>query len=134
MNALPLTILLVEDDEYTQQIYQMVCKLNGFTLVGVKDVESAFNALETCAPHVIVVDLMLEETSGYDFMEQLRHSELFNHCPVIASTAYHASVVAGACMLYGFDYYLAKPFDPLSLGPFLREAALSPRPLVLQLS
>src|SRR5258706_6031652 len=121
MNSSALMILLVEDDEYTQQIYQLVCKLNGFTLVAVRDAESAFNALETCAPHVIVVDLMLEETSGYEFMDQLRHSELYNNCPVVASTAYHASVVAGVCMLYGFDYYLSKPFDPLSLGPFLRE-------------
>ncbi len=75
--------------------------------------------LEKCKPDVIVIDLYLLGTDGYQILSQIRQSDFDPGCPIVATTAYDSVDTLKRVLLAGFDAYLPKPFGVSDLMPFL---------------
>lgn len=78
---------------------------------------SAINATEAAQilrqpplPDLVVLDLMLPEISGIDFLKQMRSKSLFDALPVIILSALADPMQIREGLDAGADRYLTKPY------------------------
>lgn len=101
-------ILLVEDNEKIMHGNERMLRRRGYGIVMALTLGEALKALEARMPDLIVLDIMLPDGSGLDFMAELRqHSRV----PILLLTGLTTpeDVVRG--LRLGGDDYLSKPYD-----------------------
>ena len=103
--------LVVDDDPALQKLVILLLQRAGY------DTESALNATEAAAvlrkptlPDLVVLDLMLPEISGIDFLKQLRAKPNFDGLPVIILSALADPAQIREGLEAGADRYLTKPY------------------------
>ena len=101
-------ILLVEDNQEIQLANKDMLALLGYTVTLAMSLAEARSALENESPDAVVLDIMLPDGSGLDFLTELRaHS----HVPVLMLTALGTSDDTVTGFSIGADDYIAKPYD-----------------------
>ncbi len=101
-------ILLVEDNEKIMQGNERMLRRRGYGVVKALTLEEARKALEVRMPDLIVLDIMLPDGSGLDFMAELRrHSQV----PILLLTGLTTTEDVVRGLTAGGDDYLAKPYD-----------------------
>jgi DNA-binding response OmpR family regulator len=101
-------ILLVEDNREIQEVNKnMLIQCGGYSVRIAKNIAEAWERLAEIEPDIIVLDIMLPDGSGLDFLEELR---LSNDIPVLllSALAEPGDIVKG--LRKGGDDYLAKPY------------------------
>lgn len=116
-----LSVLLVDDDPDTHNLFQMVMDHFNLQLAIVKDAEAALNYLKANTPDVIVMDIFLPGIDGFQALHQIRKNALAPNCSVVATTAYYTSDTKNDVLARGFSGYLPKPLNPSTLVPYLEE-------------
>ncbi|MDR1049565.1 MAG: response regulator transcription factor [Deltaproteobacteria bacterium] len=101
-------ILLVDDNERILSGNKRMLKRRGFEVRTAPTLARAREELEAAAPDLIVLDIMLPDGNGLDFLTELRRS---SNVPVLLLTGLTApdDVVSG--FKGGCDDYLTKPYD-----------------------
>ncbi|MEM9945411.1 MAG: response regulator [Cyanobacteria bacterium P01_D01_bin.36] len=74
----------------------------------------------TCKPDIILLDLCLNDTTGYEVFRQLKSCRQTQNIPVVAVTAMVTEDVRAQCVETGFTYFLAKPFTVEELDAAIR--------------
>lgn len=82
-----IDILLVEDDENTRQIMRRTLVKEGWRLLEAENGRVAINLMENETPGLIILDLMMPEMDGFEFLSELRKKEEWQKIPVIVVTA-----------------------------------------------
>jgi len=101
-------ILLVEDNVEIQLANKDMLELLGYTVTLAMSIAEARATLESKTPDVIVLDIMLPDGSGLDFLAELRaHSQL----PVLMLTALGTADDTVTSFSAGADDYISKPYD-----------------------
>jgi DNA-binding response OmpR family regulator len=103
------TILVVEDDDVLRALLFDLLTSQGYRVVSARDGRSAFEQTLEHRPHLIVLDLWLPFTSGWQVLDRLRASVITMHTPVLALTAHPEAAGDGAGA--AADAYVGKPFD-----------------------
>lgn len=101
-------IVLVDDDQDTQDILVPYLTGEGFRVYGVDDGQEALESLRHFAPDLVILDVRLPSLNGWQVLRQLRS---FSDVPVMMITAAAREdddVVHGLDL--GADDYLVKPF------------------------
>ena len=109
---MPARVLLIEDDEALRELLQFHLSQAGFTVSAVDRAEDAWSLLGQV--DVIILDWMLPDLSGVDFLERLRRGD-FASLPVIMLTARASEVDKVTGLNAGADDYLIKPFSAAEL-------------------
>jgi class 3 adenylate cyclase len=65
--------------------------------------------------HLILLDMMMPDLSGYEVLTQLKADVRFRHTPVIVISALDEIDSVVRCIEAGAEDYLSKPFDPVLL-------------------
>jgi two-component system OmpR family response regulator len=105
-------ILVVDDDAEIRSLVAEYLSQNGYRVSTAQDGTSLRHALETDAPDLVVLDLMLPGEDGLSLCRDLRaKSEL----PVIMLTARREEIDRIIGIEMGADDYLGKPFNPREL-------------------
>ena len=104
------TVLLVEDDPALRKLVQGYMKVLGYTVFEVSDGKKAMSALREQTFELIVLDLMLPESSGYDVLEYLRAQGLAK-TPVLMMSARSLPEDRAQAEELGATMYLIKPFS-----------------------
>lgn len=117
-------ILVIDDDPMMLELYHEI-----LTRVG-HDVVIAENGMEGLAradrqPDLIVVDLMMPNLDGYEFVKQLRATDGHATTPVIAASGLSTGEWA---LRAGADRFLAKPFRSEELIAVIDEVLGGGRP------
>lgn len=71
--------------------------------------------MEQVKPSLILLDLLMPVMDGWTMLELIRANPLFDTVPVVAVTAYAMQGDRERVLTMGFDGYIAKPFDILTL-------------------
>ena len=101
-------ILLVEDNVEIQLANKDMLELLGYTVTLAMSLAEARNALKNETPDAIVLDIMLPDGSGLDFLAELRaHLQV----PVLMLTAMGTPDDTVTGFSAGADDYIAKPYD-----------------------
>ena len=101
-------ILLVEDNEQIMQGNERMLKRRGYEVTCALTLADARKAVKTRMPDLFVLDIMLPDGSGLDFMAELRK---VSQTPVLLLTGLTTpeDIVRG--LTAGGDDYLPKPYD-----------------------
>lgn len=82
------TILVVEDDVATSETIRHTIKKMGLTVAEVTNGRLALNWLaENPAPTLILLDLMMPEMDGFEFLDTFNNHADWHHIPVVVITA-----------------------------------------------
>ena len=117
---MPLTILVVEDDEGTRLSLQDYLELEGYGIVTAKDGWEALQRVEESQPQLVITDISMPNLDGYAFLKSLRQKPAWRLLPVILLTARTETQERVQGYQVGCDVYLEKPFELEEIGAVVR--------------
>jgi signal transduction histidine kinase/CheY-like chemotaxis protein len=80
-------VLVVEDDYSTRTMMTRMLEREGWSAVEAENGRVALAKLDECVPGLILLDLMMPEMDGFEFLAHMRVNETWNDIPVIVVTA-----------------------------------------------
>jgi len=114
-------ILVIDDEKWIGTLLEDYLSEHGFEVESVQDLKGAREKLKVPhLPDLVVLDVMLPDGNGLDFLSEVRSTPRTKALPVIIITAHRIQVqdkIVG--FETGADDYLVKPFD---LKEFLSRA------------
>jgi PAS domain S-box-containing protein len=131
-------VLAVDDEPHIQRYLQRALSEAGYQATVTGDPSETVKLVELEEPDLVVLDLRLPGTSGFDLLQHIRE---LSQVPVIFLTASDSEEDAVQALKAGADDYITKPFSPSELlarieAVLRRRAAAGPtetrRSLVLE--
>lgn len=115
-------ILVVDDDPDLQKLVMTLLQRAGFAPISALNATEAADTLkQRPLPDLVVLDLMLPEISGIDFLKQIRSREEFADLPVVILSALADPKQIREGLAAGADRYLTKPYLANNLVKTVRE-------------
>ena len=108
-------LLLVEDDQALADLLEYRFQKEGFDVRATPDGDEALLLAKEDAPDLVILDWMIEGTSGIEVCRRLRRDKDTAHIPIIMLTAREAEDDRIRGLNTGADDYLTKPFSPREL-------------------
>jgi CheY-like chemotaxis protein len=121
-----VSVLIVEDDfDSGEVLRQMVASFKASVLVA-RDGEEAKDVVSQRAPDLVLCDLVMPRSNGFQFVDWLRRQPQVSRTPVIAVTALGTMVDFERTCAAGFTGHLVKPIDYQTIQAQLQRV-FSPR-------
>lgn len=108
-------LLLVEDDPALLELLQFRFENEGYEVRATPDGDEALVLVEEALPDLVILDWMIEGTSGIEVCRRLRRNQKTAHVPIIMLTAREGEDDRIRGLETGADDYLTKPFSPREL-------------------
>ena len=108
-------LLLVEDDGSLAELLEYRFEKEGYEVRTTSDGDEALVMAEEETPDLVILDWMIEGTSGIEVCRRLRRDKATAHVPIIMLTAREAEDDRVRGLETGADDYLTKPFSPREL-------------------
>ncbi|HEX9963743.1 MAG TPA: phosphate regulon transcriptional regulator PhoB [Allosphingosinicella sp.] len=119
-------ILFVEDDPALVELVRFHLAREGYQVRQTADGDEALLLAQESTPDLILLDWMIEGTSGIEVCRQLRRLPVTKQVPIIMMTARGEEADRVRGLETGADDYVTKPFSPRELlariGAVLRRA------------
>jgi CheY-like chemotaxis protein len=81
------SVLIVEDDPDTREVTRRILELGGWSVVEAENGRIGLERLASLCPAVILLDLMMPEMDGFEFVGELRKNPEWKSIPVVVVTA-----------------------------------------------
>lgn len=108
-------LLLVEDDPALAELLEFRFKAEGYAVTVTPDGDEALLLAQEEAPDLVLLDWMVEGTSGIEVCRRLRRDKATAHVPIVMLTARGAEDDKIRGLDTGADDYVTKPFSPREL-------------------
>ena len=108
-------IWCVEDDAGIRDIEVYTLLSTGFEAKGFEDGKAAFEALKDEKPELILLDVMMPEMDGIEFLKKIKESSFLCDIPIIMATAKGSEYDKVKSLDMGADDYLVKPFGMMEM-------------------
>ena len=119
-------VLLVDDDADTLEMYELGLSGAGFLTVGTRDGMSVGLQVDAVHPDVVVTDLHLRGTTGWNVMQFLKTRDGAKAIPVVLLTGHSSDEIDQQAQDLGCAAVLTKPCTPDELGVVLRRVLGAP--------
>lgn len=112
-----LRILIVEDDPDARRLVRVLLERQAAQVMSAASAEEALEVLDEFAPDVLVSDIGMPGTDGYQFIRQVRQRSVNagGTVPALALTAFARSEDRRRALIAGYEMHLAKPIEPSEL-------------------
>jgi CheY-like chemotaxis protein len=112
-----LRVLVVEDNEFNQDMVASLLKKRGHVAVIVGNGKAALAAWEREPFDLILMDLQMPDMDGFAATQSIRAKERAkgDHIPIIALTAHAMKGDRERCLAAGMDAYVSKPIRAAEL-------------------
>jgi two-component system, OmpR family, phosphate regulon response regulator PhoB len=104
-------ILIVEDEKDLQEVLAYNLRQAGHTAVLASDGREALEAVESHAPDLVLLDLMLPDMSGTEVCRMLKSDPNTREIPVVMVTAKGEEIDRVVGFELGADDYVVKPYS-----------------------
>ena len=111
----PAKLLLVEDDPALAELLEYRFVNEGYSVRTTSDGDDALLLASEDTPDLVILDWMIEGTSGIEVCRRLRRDKATAHVPIIMLTARETEDDRVRGLDTGADDYLTKPFSPREL-------------------
>lgn len=108
-------LLIVEDNARLLRVIAVYLEKSGYETMTARDGADALVRLAETIPDLIVSDIMMPGTDGFQFVERVRANPRTDLIPIIFLTAKARREDRIAGFRAGVDAYLVKPFEPEEL-------------------
>ena len=106
-------VMVIDDEGNLRQALEQLLVSNGYAFCGARDAESGLELLASEHPDLLLLDVMLPGTNGFDLCARIR--EQGRRIPVIFLSAKCDIVDKSIGFRAGGDDYVTKPFDSTEL-------------------
>ncbi len=131
MNAVPVTILLIEDDAGHARLIEKNVRRAGVgnDIVHLADGTSAMAHLFGPAPGrrppmLVLLDLNLPDMSGLDILARIKADEVLRRVPVVVLTTTDDHDEVQRCYDLGCNVYITKPVEYEGFAKAIRQLGL----------
>jgi PAS domain S-box-containing protein len=112
-----ISVLAVDDDADARALVAETLETRGARVVAVESAEEALHVLSKHRPDVVIADIGMAYSDGFELISRIRQSEdhKVRDVPAAALTAYARAEDRMKALQSGFQMHLAKPVDPAEL-------------------
>jgi len=114
----PAKILIVDDEAHLRMLIQQALEDledEGVELLTASDGEEALALIQSEAPKLVFLDVMMPKLSGFDVCSRVKRSLGMKDVHVVLLTAKGQEFDKQKGIEAGADVYMTKPFDPDAL-------------------
>jgi CheY-like chemotaxis protein len=84
----PCPVLLVEDDQITREVTRSILEREGWAVTEAENGRLGLESMEKTRPRLILLDLMMPEMDGFEFVNRVREKAEWALIPIVVLTAY----------------------------------------------
>ncbi|HEY6160667.1 MAG TPA: response regulator [Bacteroidia bacterium] len=105
------TVLIIEDDKVGREALADYLTGKKMNVLEAPNGKEALKYLKQERPHIILLDFLMPQMDGFEFLSKLKDLELIDEIPVLAVTALAMKGDPEKCLEAGAWDYLSKPVD-----------------------
>ena len=124
----PLRVLVVDDCQDAVETLRLLIALWGYEVEAARDGPGALEAASSFRPHVVLLDIGLPGSSGYEVARAVRGTPGLEKVLLVATTGYGGEADQQKSAEAGFDAHLTKPASPDQIAGVGRTRAASMSP------
>ncbi|WP_374340813.1 response regulator transcription factor [Azonexus sp.] len=114
-------ILIVDDEPNIVISLEFLMKKEGFEIAVAADGDEALAKVDSFAPDLVLLDVMMPKKSGYEVCEALRADPARAGLKIVMLTAKGRDTEVAKGLAIGADAYVTKPFSTKDLVARVRE-------------
>jgi DNA-binding response OmpR family regulator len=114
-------VLIADDEPNIVASLEFLMEQAGFEVRVAPNGGAAWSAIESFAPDLVLLDVMMPVRSGYEICERLKSDPDRRHIKVIMLSAKGRDVEVKKGLELGADEYVTKPFSTRELVARVRE-------------
>ncbi|NMF59014.1 response regulator [Pseudanabaena yagii] len=110
------TLLLIDDEYMIRQVVQVCLEnLSNWKTTIATSGKEGLTTVAQVKPDAILLDMMMPEMNGFDFLEKLQADDEIAHIPVILLTSCTTLLSHRTLLDLGCKGVISKPFEPITL-------------------
>lgn len=117
----PVSILLVEDNELNQKLIGQMLINFGFEITIAGNGLECLSIMQRKNFDLVLMDMLMPIMDGFEATHRIRRNPAWTHLPIIAVTANSLNGDREKCLACGCNSYLAKPFKSEALVKEIRQ-------------
>lgn len=115
-------VLLIEDDQLIQRMYQKIFTFEGYEVVIASDGAEGLKRVKAEAPTIILLDIMMPKMNGIEVLEKLKSEPSTKSIPVIMlSNLAGDNDIETALSMGAVKYIVKSEFDPKEVADMVNE-------------
>ncbi|MEK6645593.1 MAG: response regulator transcription factor [Candidatus Firestonebacteria bacterium] len=115
MEKIGKLIAVVDDEQDILELVSLHLNKAGYKTQEFSQAKDFLKFMEKQHPQLIILDIMLPDTDGYEICKYLKSQDKFSSIPVIMLTAKAEEIDKILGLELGADDYVTKPFSPREL-------------------
>jgi two-component system, cell cycle response regulator DivK len=108
-------ILIVEDNAANMELLRYLLHRAGHSVACARDGVEGVELLRGESPQLVLCDLRMPRLDGFGFLVELRRDRRHDDVVIVAVSAYSMPGDSQRAMAAGFDGYVTKPLDPMTI-------------------
>ena len=116
------TVLIIEDEADAAELFAEMMRVSGFRVLKTSSSAPAISLMVAEKPDIVLLDVMMPDVSGLDFMRQMREDPALAGIPVVIVSAKSMPADIRHGMEAGAFTYLTKPVGFLELKDAVERA------------
>jgi CheY-like chemotaxis protein len=114
------TILLIEDNPITTKLVKFALENAHYTVIEAADGATGLRWFEEGHPHLVLLDMLLPDTDGYELFRRMRLIASRADVPILAFSGMLSAQDEARMAESGFDDVVSKPVEPSRLLQIIR--------------
>jgi DNA-binding response OmpR family regulator len=127
MASNPKTVLIIEDEADAADLFAEMMRVSGFRVLKTTRSAPALAMMTAEKPDVVILDIMMPETSGMDILREMQATPELEEIPVVVVSARGMPADIKSGMEAGASTYLTKPVGFLELKEAVEQALGIPK-------
>jgi len=104
-------VLIVDDELNIVTALEFLLQRSGYEVVAAQNGEEALQLVESFAPDLVLLDVMMPRISGYEVCRRMRERPEWKHIKIVMLSAKGREAEVSKGVSLGADLYVTKPFS-----------------------
>ena len=109
------TVVFIDDSATMREVIKIAFRRENIDVVAYPDAASALTNIEKGNPDVVITDVIMPDTDGYEVCQHIKQHPRLNNTPVILMSGVVNRAVAEKAFSVKADELIRKPFQPQDL-------------------
>lgn len=114
-------ILIIDDDPATTRLLEVLLTREGYNILTENLSDNAMQATKNYQPDLIILDLMMPGTDGFEICQTMKNDPELANIPVLMFTSANQADIRKQALAVGINEYITKPIHPNDLKLKIRE-------------
>ena len=114
-------ILIIDDSNTNVVLLEAILGTKGFNTQTALSVKEALPLIKKNKPALILLDLLMPDVSGFDFLEEVKNNSELNEIPIVVISALTDDKSVQKTIDLGAKKFVRKPIDIVSLVKTVEE-------------